>query len=245
MLSKIKKGVAAKLKKRKVFREVQKSFLLSDEYKALMSKHLPFPGTYDMHEAQNETKNYLYRHAEVNEKLGIFRWRGMQKHMQLILDTIDGISPDKVIDLGGAACPLGFNSTIVDFLEKDAWGRKVPYKYIENYPNKVDVVFTSHTLEHIDNLEEVLGNVHQQMNNGAKFIAHIPSFYCERWRVGIHKNRSYNDHAWTFGLAETEAPKSLKKYKEIDTLLARFFNLEIVEYCGDDSIFIFGEKKNT
>lgn len=240
MLNKLKGALS--VKPAKTFQQVDQAFLFSDEYEQLMSAHLPYPGTYDEHEAQNQTKNFLYRHHEVNHRLGIFRWRGLQKHKALIYETVNA-SKSNVIDLGGAASPLGLNSTIVDFLPKDIWGRKVNYKYIQDFPEAVDVIFTSHTLEHIVKLEEVLQDVHKKLEKNGKIIVHLPSFYCERWRVGVHINKKYNDHSWDFGLSGTKHPSSLDNYLDIDTLLAKYFDLKIAEFCGDDSIFIVGEKK--
>ena len=63
------------------FEPVTRAFLESAEYRRLMAEHLPRPGAYDRHEAQNETRNYRFRHAEASERLGVFRWRGIQEHL--------------------------------------------------------------------------------------------------------------------------------------------------------------------
>jgi hypothetical protein len=70
-------------------------------------------------------------------------------------------------------------------------------------------------------------------------IFHVPSFYCERWRVGTHSNKTYQDHCWTFGLSGDYIPEDMfVNYIEIDILIKKYFNLDICEYCGDDSIYI-------
>ena len=77
-----------KIRNRSVqYNPVSKDFLNSKEYQGHMARHLPYPGIYDLHEAQNETKNFLYRHHEVNHLLGVFRWRGIQKHKDLIFNS--------------------------------------------------------------------------------------------------------------------------------------------------------------
>jgi SAM-dependent methyltransferase len=231
------------LKPAKTIHPPNANFLNSDEYETHMLKHLPFGQVYDLHEAQNKTLNYQYRHHELNHQLGIFRWRGIYKHKDLILKYVNDKNL-KIVDLGGAACPLGFHSDIVDFLPKDASGKPVKYKYLADLPYKADVIFTSHTLEHIEPLEEVVQQIADALVDGGHLMAHVPSFYCERWRSNIHTNRKYNDHAWTFGLSDSKIPTDLKNYLAIDTILEKQFDLSIAEFCGDDSIFIFGRKKS-
>lgn len=216
-------------------------FLTSEKYDELMRQKLPFPCEYDTHEAQNETQNYLFRHTKIDNQLGIFRWRGMQKHKDFLLKKLNN-SDLKIVDFGGAACPVGFNATVVDYLPVDKWGQKVSYRNIEDIPHDLDMVFTSHTLEHVTNLEEVLQKIKDKLVAGGYFVVHIPSFYCERWRVGIHTNNKYNDHVWTFGLSGTPVPKGLEKYSEADTVIGKFFKIELSEFCGDDSIFMICRK---
>lgn len=223
------------------FIPVTTSFVQSAEYEALMHRYLPFPGIYDNHEAQNQTSNFQFRHHQVNHRLGVFRWRGIHRNKERILQSLQG--PNKVvIDLGGAAGPLGLGSIIVDFLEKDAYGNEVPYKFLKDVQQEVDVVFTSHTLEHIPNLENLIEEVKEVLKPHGEFFIHIPAFYCERWRAGTHTNKLYNDHVWTFGLAGSEVPENLQNYLEIDSLLSKYFEIELKEYCGDDSIFIICKK---
>ncbi len=217
------------------------AFLTSEKYEELMVQKLPYPAIYDNHEAQNETQNYLFRHTEVDHLLGIFRWRGMQKHKDFLLEKLNNPKL-KIVDFGGAACPVGLNSTVVDYLKVDKWGQKVPYRNIEDVPHDLDMVFTSHTLEHVEPLEEVLQKIKDKLVDGGWFVVHIPSFFCERWRVGIHTNNKYNDHVWTFGLAGSDVPDGLQNYCEADTVIGKFFKIELAEYCGDDSIFMICRK---
>jgi hypothetical protein len=80
------------------------AFLRSAEYSELISRHLPVDGSYDSHEAQNETQNYRFRHHTLANRLGVCRWRGMQKH----LDTCCRCSPlpaarSSILGVGRAA----------------------------------------------------------------------------------------------------------------------------------------------
>lgn len=242
MIGKVRSAVKKRFQKPKSFIPVDRNFLSSTEYEQLMSKFLPYPKVYDLHEAQNKTQNFLFRHMEMNHRLGAFRWRGVYKHRDFIMQAI-GTEKTKVLDLGGAASPLGFHAKVVDFLEKDAYGRAVPYRTLDQVEEAVDVVFTSHTLEHIPELETVVQQVQQVLVPGGLFIIHVPAYHCERWRAGIHTNRVYNDHYWTFGLAGSEVPDGLVNYNEIDQFIGRFFEVELAEYCGDDSIFIVAKKE--
>lgn len=228
-------------KKQPAFEPVSRTFLRSGAYTELMSRYLPFPGEHDSHEAQNLTRNFLFRHHEVNHRLGVFRWRGMQEHLDIILELLEK-EGQKVIDLGGAASPLGLGSEIVDFQKKDAFGREVPYQSLEEVEGPVDLIFTSHTLEHIPDLEKVLRQMHGLLRPGGNLLVHVPSFYCERWRAGVHKNPTYNDHYWTFGLSGSETPPGLVRFCPVDEVVEKYFELRFAEYCGDDSIFIHAVK---
>lgn len=222
---------------KKPIEPLSKQFLFSSKYDELMSRHLPFEGVYDSHEAQNETKNFLFRHHTSRSELGIFRWRGMQKYKNRIIDLIE--NNENVVDFGGAACPLGFGSKLIDLLETDMYGQKVPYQSISDIDKKIDVLFTSHTLEHLPDLNGFLQVARSGTKSGGVWILHCPSLYCERWRSGNHKNDLYNDHVSTFGLSGTKCPEGLLNYIELDGLVAKYAKIEHLDYCGDDSIMIF------
>ncbi len=218
---------------------VDEAFLRSPAYAAEMNRHLPAPGAYDRHEAQHRTPSFVYRHHEANHRLGPFRWRGIQEHLELLLDATRG---RRVVDFGGGACPLGLGSVVVDSLDVDALGRPVRYPRIEEVDFAPDVVFTSHTLEHVEPLDRVLRALRDATAPGGALIAHVPAYTCERWRAGVHANRLYNDHVWTFGLRGSRPPEGLERYVEIDALVERDWRLERATYCGDDSIFLVARR---
>ena len=99
----------------------------------------------------------------------------------------------------------------------------------------VDVVFTSHTLEHIPELEKTISDIHDTLKVGGYAIIHIPSYQCKRWHKGFKNARG--KHEWTFCLSKDNV-----EYTEIDTLIDDYFDTEIAEHCGDDSILIVGRK---
>src|SRR3954451_14862251 len=134
-------------------------FLRSPEYQELMNRYVPYDGDYGLHEAETNTKSFIFRSFQVPERLRAYRWRGVQENLDLILDLIDDDSK-YVVDLGGAASPFGLGSVIVDQLPLDCYGNPIQYSSLEQLPEKADVVITSHTLEHIPPLEDVLQQVH-------------------------------------------------------------------------------------
>ncbi|MCB9781498.1 MAG: class I SAM-dependent methyltransferase [Candidatus Omnitrophica bacterium] len=221
---------------------VTETFLRSSEYSEMMSKHLPYDGVYDLHEAQNETANFRYRHFDCRDRLGIFRWRGIQQHLEELLPILTD-PQKKIVDFGGAASSVGFNSIIVDQLPEDAFGNPVRYHGLSEIQGEVDVIFSSHTLEHIPDLDGVLKEITDKLKPGGLLILHIPSFSCERWRPGIHTNAKYNDHVWAFGLEQSSPIPNLKGYCDIGMKVADYLQIKQAEYCGDDSIYLVAQKE--
>lgn len=220
---------------------VTAEFLDSPEYDELMARHLPFDGSYDTHEAQNQTENFKFRHHVVADRLGVFRWRGMERHKRRLLDLAAG-ARHRVLDFGGAAGPLGLGSVVVDRLERDIWGRPVELRSLESARGAASVVFSSHALEHVGPLDDVLIQMRDCLVPGGTLFAHVPSYSCERWRAGIHASRRYNDHVWTFGLEDVPPVANLQSYTNIARRIGAHLTVEIAEYCGDDSIVVVARR---
>ncbi len=210
------------------------SWLRSQSYTDEMN-HL-LDGEPGLDEATDETENYNHRHRVVNRKLGIWRWRGMQEFRDEILDVVE--NGTCVVDFGGAACPLGLGATVVDLLPRDGAGWPVRHEAMSDLSTKADVVFTSHCLEHIEPLDEVLAEIRDGMVSGGCFLVFVPAWTCERWRAGVHENKLYNDHAWTFALSDDDSVPELERLKFIDDVIAKYFTIEKAVYCGDNSIYI-------
>ena len=211
-------------------------YLRSPDYSELMTRGLPFPGDHDRHEAQNETRSFRLRHREQARTLGAFRCRGIHENLAEILRLV-GDAQGPVVDFGGAGCPLGLGSVVVDLLETDALGRPIQHHDLADFAGQASVLFTSHTLEHIADLDAAVESIARALAPGGTAIIHLPAFTCERWRAGDHHNRQFHDHVWTFGLSGSAVPAKLGHYCEIDTVLARHLSIERIGYCGDDSIF--------
>jgi SAM-dependent methyltransferase len=217
------------------------TFVRSQEYDELMSRYLPCDGSFDLHEAQNETHSYNFRHRVVHNRLGVFRWRGMQRHRARILDIVEN-AQGRVLDFGGAAGPLGLGSVVVDQLEVDVFGRPVTLHSLAAARGGVSVVFSSHAMEHVPALDDTLREIRDTLEPGGTMILHVPSYFCERWRAGRHTHRSFNDHVWTFGLEDKPLASELPSYANIASRVARHMAVELAEYCGDDSIFLLARR---
>lgn len=212
-------------------------FLRSAEYTTLMGRHLPHPGIYDLYEAQNDTRNYRFRHREIQDRLGVFRWRGMQKHLATVLELVTAPGA-VVVDFGGAAGPLGLGTTLVDQQQVDCLGRAVKYHSLDEIEGSIDVIFSSHTLEHIPELEAILASFTRHLSADGHLLLHLPSVTCERWRAGNHLHKVYNPHVWTFGIGPKPEGITCQNYLDVRDYLGSRFRVETLEYCGDDSIFV-------
>lgn len=231
-------------KKQKKYNLPTQSFLLSAEYQNIMNMYVPYNGEYGKFESYNYTRSYINRHHAYAHVLGVFRWRGMQEHLNTILPIVT--NPDNlIIDIGGAGCPLGFNSIIVDKLSSDITGKKVKYHDLKEIDKQVDVIFASHVFEHIVNIDEVLLQLKNLLKLNGILICFVPSFSNIYWNAGKHQNKKFGGHVWTFGLAETDRKfiSNIPFYADIDKKLSEFFEIEKAEYCGDDSIFILAKNK--
>jgi len=221
-----------------------KDFIKSDEYNAVFCKYIKDIPAFDeyINDAEDETKNYLYRHVFMNKTLGSWRWKSLFQHKLDIVDVIfDGNK--KGIDFGGAYGPIAPHTTIVDFNPKDIFGRKVLYNRLSDIDFEVDFIFSSHTLEHIEEIEDIVKRMKSILSEEGILILNLPSYTCTRWRSGIHSNRKFNDHKWTFLLEGIDVPKDIINPLMIDTLISKHFEIQKACYTGDNCIFILA--KNT
>lgn len=214
-------------------RPMTAAFLRSPAYDLLMNRHVPAGGP-GLHEAEERSASYVFRHATCASALGAWRWRGMQA-MRERLCAVSG----NIIDFGGAASPLGLGSLVVDRAERDAYGRDVHSTSMRGL--RAPVVFTSHTLEHCEDLDGTLAEIREALMPGGYLIAHVPAWTCVRWRAGVHTSSDYGAHRWTFGLGESEP--GLQNYTAI-ALAVAWVGLDVVSaaYCGDDSIMVVAKR---
>lgn len=212
-------------------------FLLSRQYTDLMNRYLGAGEKETQNEAELQTKNFLFRHHEARRSLGLYRWRGIEESRFEILNYLKE-SERHAVDFGGAAAPLGFNSTVVDTLRWDALRRRVRFHDLSQLKRPIDYFFSSHTLEHIQDLDGFFLQLERAISKFAILFFHLPSFSCRRWRAGIHQNGLYNDHHWTFHLSSDDPPRDLPKLLCIETYLSSKFNILEAKNCGDNSIIV-------
>jgi SAM-dependent methyltransferase len=177
----------------------------------------------------------------VVNRLGVFRWRGIQKHLDTLLPLLTAPA-SRIIDFGGAGWPLGLGSEVVDRSDRDACGRAVRHHSLAELGESIDVIFSSHALEHIPELDDVLRSMQSCLKPGGQLVLHVPSFHCERWRAGVHSNSSYNDHVWTFGIGNDPLGVECQNYVDIARKVGEFLSVRRAEYCGDDSILVLASK---
>jgi len=190
-----------------------------------------------LNDAEQRTDSWKRRHSpESIAQFGVWRWKGIQKHAGRILDLIFG---KRVIDFGGADGPLGFGSIVVD--------QKAEYKTLADVPGKVDVIFTSHTLEHLDDPLEWLVEAADKLTDDGCLILHVPSWRCKRWRANEYANpKQPNGHKWTFALISDNDDELCKMpFLPIDILVVnkrvRLWS-EVACNCGDNSIIVIARK---
>jgi SAM-dependent methyltransferase len=159
----------------------------------------------------------------------------MFEYRKQLYDILEDPENIKIYDFGGAAGPLLYGE-IVDRERRDVYGRKVKYHDIAKIPKGADVIFTSHTLEHVDDLLQTVIIMAARLRDGGHIIAHVPSIHgMKYWHPVVKK-----EHKRIFCLGDR--PYHDPAIVVIDRLLSGFFKLDIAEYCGDDCIMIMGRK---
>jgi|SRR5690554_929905 len=220
-------------KKRKEL--LNKDFIESNRYdKIMMSKG---GSVTSIDDAESRSPNFRYRHMKFHKILGAWRWKGLWQNKDLICKYVFDKSK-KGIDFGGANGPISLTTTIVDFAKKDSFHRPVMYNNLKDLDFNADFIFSSHTLEHIPNLDDIFKEMKNHLKANAQLFFHVPAYSCSRWRSGIHTNKAFNDHAWTFCLQKDIAKLDFKNLLAIDEKVSEYFNLKSAKYVGDNSIFI-------
>lgn len=219
---------------------LNEAFLKSDGYHELMTKHSGSNFISFKNDAETHSPNFMFRHMKFHKILGGWRWKVMWEKREMLLQTIFN-SDLRGIDFGGANGPVSLHTEIVDFASHDSFNRPVKYNSFDALDFKADFVYSSHTLEHVPNLDEVLAEMKQHLKPKAKLFLHVPAYTCKRWRSGIHTNKKFNDHAWTFHLSSDVPKEELINPHAFDTTVAKHYTILSAEYVGDNSIFVVAE----
>lgn len=175
-------------------------------------------------------KSWDFRHMDKQrEKWGAWRWKGMYEHRQSILKILTKDYSAPFIDFGGGKAGVFFGTTVIDKGDE--------------LPERIGGVFTSHTLEHLEDPEDMVADMLDRMDSGAPFIAHLPSVYgSQHWHPDVYRHKD-DPHHWVFIIGGHEDSETILETKVMPAQLL-FRELEIAEmdYCGDRSLMVIGNK---
>lgn len=224
---------------------MNKEYLLSDNYTRDMMSG--FDGTIqefiDYHfDAEPKTENYNIRHFQLTRQLGGWRWKGVYTYRELFANIIFN---DKLkgVDFGGSQRPIAEHIDVVDIEDKDFYGRPVKYKKLSEVSYDIDFIFSSHTLEHIPNLDEILDEMYTNLTTDGILALNLPSYTCKRWWANTGNWMGGTPHVHTFKLKKSETSENIPNLIDIDTVIENHgFNIAMAEYAGDNNIIIFAEK---
>ena len=185
------------------------------------------------------------RHStpEARAIYGVWRWRGMYEYREVLVPEFE--AANFVIDYGGALGPLGLGAVIVDQEEYDVWGnptyslanlRSIPMIHEGNQAG-ADIVFTSHTLEHVEDYEGTLRMLVDAVAPGGLFIAHVPHVSSEWWWP-----ENKEGHLRTFGCSAYHDGREGMRFLCDDVDRDDNFDIEINRRCGDGSMLVVARK---
>lgn len=223
------------------------SYITSQEYKNDMLYKVDNEKDFFnyLHDAEPSTENYKFRHGPNAVKMGAWRWKGIFTHLEKFKSLLFD-SNLKGVDLGGASNPISPILDIVDIQPTDLYGNKVKYSSLKDIPKPIDFIYSSHTLEHILDLDQIVSDMFKSLKPQGILALNLPSYSCKRWRANgghIHKGLGGTPHLHTFKLSSTKVNEVIDSLVDIDSILIKHkFNITLAEYTGDDSIVIFAQK---
>ena len=230
-------------------------YLLSEQYiKDMMTGYTDSYDTFisGIYDAEPKTQNYNIRHFPLVNQLGGWRWKGIFTYRETFIDLIFNKNL-RGVDFGGSQRPIASHVDVVDIEDTDFYGRPVKYKTLEEVDYDLDFIFTSHTLEHIPDLDQTLTSMYDNLTKDGILAINIPSHTVKRWWANTGNWMGGTPHVHSFKLSKTNAPyythagtqryESIPNLIDIDTLLEKKgFNIALAEYSGDNNIIIFAEK---
>jgi hypothetical protein len=166
---------------------------------------------------------------ETLRMVGAWRWPCLQKHRERVRDIL---LQGEAVDFGGAAGPIGYGASVVDY--------GAPIKRLADLDFQPMSIFSSHTLEHLDDLNATLDEMVTLLKPGGFLLAHVPSWRVEHWRSG-----KWPHHNYTFFLTQDRLALETVKDSSWRALDAAFTTRGLAillahDHCG--SILVVGQK---
>jgi len=222
-----------------------KEYLLSDNY--INDMLIGYNGSYDdfiyeLYDAEPKTNNYNIRHFQLSQKLGGWRWKGIFTYRETFINIIfnDNL---RGVDFGGSQRPISSHIDIVDIESIDYYNRPIKYHKLSEVEYPIDYIFSSHTLEHIPNLGDVLEEMYDALVEDGILALNLPSYSCKRWWANTGNWMGGTPHVHTFKLKKSNITEKIPNLINIDELLEeKGFKIALAEYAGDNNIIIFAEK---
>ena len=115
--------------------------------------------------------------AQARARYGVWRWAGVHKTRDAILELLPVSRMYRVCDFGGALGPLGLGSRVGDTEGVDVWGRRVQYQRLEKMPKPLECFWSSHCIEHLNyrDFKVLFPLVHDMLRVGGHVILNVPS----------------------------------------------------------------------
>ncbi len=173
------------------------------------------------------------RHStpEARARYGVWRWQGMYEYRNVLLPELD---TSVVYDFGGALGPLGLDSTVIDVLPLSIWGHAcLP---LRSDLGHADVVFTSHTLEHVPSLAGACALLARVLKTDGLFVAHVPHVSSDWWWP---QNKA--EHLRTFGCNVLDDGPAMVFLADVIDQFDNF-DIEVNRRCGDGSMMVIARK---
>ena len=196
----------------------------------------------ELYDAEPKTNNYNIRHFKLVHKLGCWRWKGIFTYRETFIDLIFN-KELKGIDFGGSQRPIASHLDIVDIESTDFYGRPVKYHSLDEVDYDIDFIFSSHTLEHIPELDQILSQIYNNLTKDGILALNLPSYSCKRWWAHTGNWMGGTPHVHTFKLKKTKVNEDIPGLLNIDEVIEnKGFKIALAEYAGDNNIIIFAEK---
>ena len=169
--------------------------------------------------------------AQARARFGVWRWAGVHKKKDAILECLPVSRMYRVCDFGGGLGPLGLGARVVDIERVEVWGRPGQYKRLEDMPTPLECFWSSHCIEHLNDrdFEVLFPMVHDMLSVGGHVILNVPSVRgAHVWdpdvRAAHHRIFSTNGHRNIVG-----------RQVAIDTHL---------EGCGFDIVLTYDDERD-